>query len=719
MLFTGDAVQVTMSEDGMVDFVFDYQTESVNKFNRKALEEWRAAIDILQQTPDIKGMVVYSNKSQFIVGADITEFNNAFKQTDEELLGWLAFCNKIFSDIEDLPFPTITAVNALALGGGCEMALSTDLRIMDSKGKIGLPEVQLGIFPGFGGTVRLPRLIGVDNAIQIITTAKPISADEALKKHLVDAVVPLDKLVSSAKKMLQSAVAGKINWQERRNRKTGRINLPMAEAMLGFTSSLGMAKAASKGHYPAPVAAIEAMQAGAGLTRDKALVVEGKGFVKVAKTTVTKSLVGLFLNDQIIKGKSKKVAGKGKDVKKAAVLGAGIMGGGIAYQSASSDVPIVMKDIRQEGIDQGMKEAAKLTSKLVEIGKIDAGRMGTVLAQINPTLSYGAEDFKDVDVVVEAVVENVKVKQSVLAEVEKHCTPGTILTSNTSTISISLLAKALAHPENFCGMHFFNPVHRMQLVEIIRGEQSSDEAIGTAVNYALKMNKTPIVVNDCPGFLVNRVLFPYFAGFQMIVSEGADFTAVDKVMEKFGWPMGPAYLLDVVGMDTAHHAQAVMADGFPDRMASTEKTSLDVMVEAKRFGQKNNLGYYQYTIDRKGKPQKQVDAAVPAMIATVQKNGGKEFSPEEIQERLMIPMIIETIRCLEEKIVATPNEADTALIFGIGFPPFLGGALHYADILGMQKLCDMADKYAHLGKLYEPTPDMRERAASGKTYYQN
>ena len=717
-MFEGKAVKLNQLDNGVVELVFDYVEESVNKFDRTALEDWRTSVDLLQEKSDsITGLLVRSAKGQFIVGADITEFGEAFQQTDEQLGEWLAFCNKIFSDIEDLPFPTITAINGLALGGGCEMALSTDFRLIDTKGKIGLPETQLGIIPGFGGTVRMPRVIGVDNAIQNITTGKQLKAPEALKQHLVDAVVPVEKLVDAGHKMLNQAIDGKLDWKKRRAQKTGKINLPFAEAMLVFQSSIGMTKATTKGHYPAPVAAINSIQKGAGQSRDKALVVEMKEFIKVAKTDVTKSLVGLFLNDQYIKGKSKKQAKQGDDVKKAAVLGAGIMGGGIAYQSASKDVPIIMKDIRQAGLDQGMNEAAKLTAKLVKRGKIDEARMAQVLSNIDPTLSYGEADFADVDVVVEAVVENPKVKKIVLAEVESKCKEGTVLCSNTSTISITSLAEGLEHPENFCGMHFFNPVHRMKLVEIIRGEKTSERAVGTAVNYALKMGKLPIVVNDCPGFLVNRVLFPYFAGFQMLVSEGADFQQIDKVMERFGWPMGPAYLLDVVGMDTAHHAQAIMADGFPDRMASDGRTSLDVMVDAERYGQKNAKGYYQYTLDRKGKPKKSVDPAVAEMIATVQANGSKEFSKEEIQERMMVPMLIETIRCLEEGIVDTPNEADMALIFGIGFPPFFGGALHYADLLGLDKVCAMADKYAHLGKLYEPTAKMREMAASGATYY--
>jgi 3-hydroxyacyl-CoA dehydrogenase/enoyl-CoA hydratase/3-hydroxybutyryl-CoA epimerase/enoyl-CoA isomerase len=563
----------------------------------------------------------------------------------------------------------------------------------------------------------MPRLIGVDNAIKNITAGAQLKSAEALKQHLVDAVVPLEKLVSSGHKILNQAIEGVLDWKARRAQKTSIIRLPFAESMLVFQSSVGMTLATTKGHYPAPIAAINSIQKGASKSRDVALKIEMKEFIKVAKTDVTKSLVGLFLNDQFIKGKSKKQSKSGENVTKAAVLGAGIMGGGIAYQSASKNVPIIMKDIRQNGLDQGMSEASKLTAKLVKRGKIDESRMAQVLSSITPTLSYGEADFANVDIVVEAVVENPTVKKIVLGEVETKCKPGTILCSNTSTISITSLAEGLEHPENFCGMHFFNPVHRMKLVEIIRGEKTSERAVGTAVNYALKMGKLPIVVNDCPGFLVNRVLFPYFAGFQMLVSEGADFLQIDKVMEKFGWPMGPAYLLDVVGMDTAHHAQAIMADGFPDRMASENRTSLDVMVESERYGQKNSKGYYQYTLDRKGKPKKSTDQEVPAMIASVQSAKLGTFSSEEVQERMMIPMMIETIRCFEEGIVDTPNEADMALIFGIGFPPFLGGALHYADLLGLEALCAMADKYSHLGKLYEPTAKMRVMAASGTTYY--
>ncbi len=715
MEFQGQSLQLKMLDGGIAELVFDLQGESVNKFDRQTLEELKAVGDQLKDASEVKGLLVSSAKGVFIVGADITEFGESFLQPDEELIQWCENANAIFNTIEDLPFPSVTAVNGIAFGGGLEMALSTDYRVMADSAQIGLPEVKLGIIPGFGGTVRLPRLIGADNAIEWIASGKPQKADSALKNRAVDAVVAMDRLRDAALSLLNDAIAGKFDWKARRAQKTGKLNLNMVESMMVFETAKGFIAGQAGKHYPAPLTAVKSIQKGAGKDRDGALKCEHEAFVKVAKTTVANALIGLFLNDQLLKKKAKAATKAGNKVELAAVLGAGIMGGGIAYQSASKGTPIIMKDIKEEQLELGLSEANKLLAKLVERGKIDAGKMGQALANIRATLNYG--DFDNVDIVVEAVVENPAVKHAVLAEVEEKVKEGAIITSNTSTISISYLAQALKRPENFCGMHFFNPVHRMPLVEVIRGEKSSDLAVATTVAYAAAMGKQPIVVNDCPGFLVNRILFPYFAGFQALMNEGADLRQVDKVMEGFGWPMGPAYLLDVVGIDTAHHAQAVMAEGFPDRMKSEARTSLDVMYEATRYGQKNGKGYYVYETDRKGKPKKVYDESVAGMLASVQSGGSKEFSEEEIVERMMVTMIIETARCLEEKIVETPNEADMGLILGIGFPPFRGGALKYADTLGLKAVVEMAAKYSHLGKLYEPTARMQEMAANGETYY--
>ncbi len=317
---------------------------------------------------------------------------------------------------------------------------------------------------------------------------------------------------------------------------------------------------------------------------------------------------------------------------------------------------------------------------------------------------------------IEAVVENPKVKKAVFAEVEAKVREDTIIASNTSTISIGFLADGLARPQNFVGMHFFNPVHMMPLVEVIRGPQTSEAAIGATVQLAQKMGKTPVVVNDCPGFLVNRVLFPYLDAFHLLVRDGADFAAVDKAMERFGWPMGPAYLLDVVGMDTAVHAAAVMAEGFPDRMQQGFRSATAVLVENKRYGQKSGAGYYAYAPDRKGRPTKGAD---PQTYVLIKDGAGarREFAPDEIVARCMVPMVNEVARCIEERIVATPYEADTALVYGIGFPPFRGGACRYVDQMGVANFVALADRYASLGKFYAVPKLLRDMAAGNRKFF--
>ena len=714
MIYEGKAITVKEIEGGIAQLDFDLQGESVNKFNRLTIEELHAATDALKAQKKLKGLVVTSSKDSFIVGADINEFTDLFAGSEEDLVVNNLRANAIFSAVEDLPFPTVTAINGIALGGGFEMCLATDYRVMAPKAKVGLPEVKLGIFPGFGGTVRLSRLVGVDNAVEWICGGAENRADAALKTGAVDAIVEPAKLVEAAVAIINQCNEGKLDYEARREEKKGKIKLNAMESMMAFEISKAFVGGKAGKNYPAPVEAIKVMQKHAGLTRDKAIEVEAKGFAKMAKTNVAACLVGLFLNDQELKKKAKAWEKEASDVKLAAVLGAGIMGGGIAFQSALKGTPIIMKDINPDGIALGLKEAKKQLTRRVDKGRMNAGQMADVLNSITPTLNYC--DFKNVDLVVEAVVENSKVKDAVLREVEEMTRDDAILTSNTSTISIDLLAKNLKRPENFCGMHFFNPVPMMPLVEVIRGKKTSDRAIATTVAYAKAIGKTPIVVNDCPGFLVNRVLFPYFGGFSGLIRDGADFQKVDKVMEKFGWPMGPAYLLDVVGMDTAKHANDVMAEGFPERMKADYKSAVEVMFENDRYGQKNEKGFYKYELDRKGKQKKVVDEETYNLIEPVVQ-GKNDFSDEDIIARMMLPLCLETVRCLEDGIVAGPADADMGLIFGIGFPPFRGGALRYIDDMGADKFVELADKFADLGPLYHPTEKLREMAKTGEKFF--
>jgi len=714
MIFQGEAFSVELGGDNIAELKFDLQGESVNKFNKTAIVDLQKAMAAIKADENIKGLVITSGKSEYIVGADITEFGDMFAGPSENLIADILQTNEIFSSLEDLPIPSVAAINGTCLGGGFEFVLAADYRVLSERALVGFPEVKLGLIPGFGGTVRTSRLLGADNAIEWIATGKNQKSSAALKVGAADAVVAEEAIVETARSMVKDAIDGKLDFMARKSEKKGPLKLNAIESMMAFETAKGYIASTAGPHYPAPVEAVKAIQKHATMDREKALAIEATSFAKLAKTPASKNLIGLFLNDQQLKKDAKFWEKQAKPVNKAAVLGAGIMGGGIAYQSASKGTPIIMKDINEEGISLGLNEAAKLTSKMVDSGRMKPMKMAQILNDIRPTLNFG--DFGGVDVVVEAVVENEKVKKMVLAETETHLSDTAVLTSNTSTISITSLATAVKRPEQFCGMHFFNPVHRMPLVEVIRGEKTSDETVATVVAYAKKLGKSPIVVNDCPGFLVNRVLFPYFGGFSHLVKDGVDFKKIDKVMEKFGWPMGPAYLLDVVGIDTAVHAQEVMAEGFPDRMKQDYVSSIQILFDNKRFGQKNNLGFYQYELDKKGKPKKVVDDTVYELIKPVQ-SGAAELSDDDILARMMIPLCLETVRCLEDGIVSKASDADMGLIYGIGFPPFRGGALNYIDDMGVAEFVALADKYADLGALYQVTDKLREMAKSGTKFF--
>jgi 3-hydroxyacyl-CoA dehydrogenase/enoyl-CoA hydratase/3-hydroxybutyryl-CoA epimerase/enoyl-CoA isomerase len=715
MIYQSDALTVKRLDGDIAELNFDLQGESVNKFDNATVTSLTAALDALEAESGIKGLLVSSGKPVFIVGADITEFTALFDSTVEEIKPFTAANNANLNRLQNLPYPSCVAINGFAMGGGLEICLACDFRVMSTVAKIGLPETKLGILPGWGGTVRLPRILGVDEAVMWITTGKDQSADAALKAGAVDATAAPEQLRDVAMTTLQGAMDGKLDYQSRRTAKSSPLPLNDTEAMMTFFTIKSMVAQQAGKNYPAPVKVVDVIEKARTMGLEDALEVEAEGFAELATTDAASALVGVFLSDQLLGKKAKGWEKKAdKKIERAAVLGAGIMGGGIAYQSSLKGVPIKMKDINQAGLDLGMSEATKLLAKRVSRGRMTPEKMGQILSSIDPTLGY--EGFEDVDIVVEAVVENPKVKQAVLAETEKHIGEDAILASNTSTISITFLAEALQRPENFCGMHFFNPVHAMPLVEVIRGEKTSDNAIARTVAYANRMGKKAVVVNDCPGFLVNRVLFPYFDGFSKLLRDGADFQAVDKVMERWGWPMGPAYLLDVVGMDTGVHAGEVMAAGFPDRMTLDFKTATEIMFENERYGQKNGKGFYDYIPDRRGKPKKTASEEAYKLIEPIV-GERVEFEREDIIARVMLPMATEVARCVEEGIVGTPAEADLALLFGIGFPPFRGGVFRWMDTVGLAHIAEASEKFAHLGKSYELTDGMQAMLAAGETYY--
>ncbi|MGH6843914.1 MAG: 3-hydroxyacyl-CoA dehydrogenase NAD-binding domain-containing protein, partial [Methylocella sp.] len=435
----------------------------------------------------------------------------------------------------------------------------------------------------------------------------------------------------------------------------------------------------------------------------------------VAKTQAASSLVTIFVNEQAVKKTIRRYAKDAAPVRKAAVAGAGIMGGGIAYQSASRGVPILMKDISATALDLGMSEARKLLAKAVETGRLTQDKADAILGSITPSLTY--EGFDAADVVIEAVVENLATKQAVLREIEGFVRPNAILASNTSSLRIGALAEVLRRPENFLGLHFFNPVPKMPLVEVARGAKTSAHAIAAVTGYAAAMGKTPIVVGDCPGFAVNRALTPYLIAFLRLVHDGADFVEIDKAMEAFGWPMGPATLIDVIGMDISHHVVEIISAGFAPRMDVPFETAAQILLRAGRLGQKNGDGFYIYQTDSKGRPRKEIDPDTERLLAAGQPNGKTHFGEDEITARMMLPLILEAARCVEDGIAASPGDMDMCLILGLGLPRYLGGALKYADYLGLKNVVDRAAKWAGHSPIYRPSERLRAMAAAGEAFY--
>jgi len=716
-MFEGKTLSLTTLDNDYAEIKFDSQSGSVNKFNAETLAELRQAIDILKQQQGIKGLLLSSGKSVFVVGADITEFKSMFSASKEQFVEAAYLVNGLFSEIEDLPYPSVAAINGFALGGGFEVCLACDCRVISSKAAVGLPETGLGIIPGWGGTVRLPRLIGYTDAVQWIVSGQQQKPAAAQQAGSVDVIAEPEDLRTESLKVLQEMVDGTRDYEARRLQKTSPLTLSDAELEAAASNYRAAVVGKLGSHYPAQLKAIDLVAGAASLGRDEAVRRENVAFYEISQTPQARALVGLFLNEQyVVKlAKNRAVAHKPKPIKTAGVIGAGIMGGGIAYQNAIRGYSVVMKDIAQPALDLGIDEATKLLSKSVSRGKLTEDKAQQLLSSISPTLVDS--DITGCEILVEAVVELEVVKMQVLAAAEALLSTTSIMTSNTSTISINRLAEPLQRPENFCGMHFFNPVHAMPLVEIIRGEHTSDATVAAVCTYALGLGKKPIVVNDCPGFLVNRVLFAMLFGLEIMISEGADFQQIDKVMEGWGLPMGPAYLMDVIGIDTINHCYPVMMDGLPQRFKKTADVwPTEAVCNAKRLGQKNGLGYYRYELNEKGKPAKEVDPEVVAMLENLY-GAAKQLEADEIIDRLMVAMAMEMIHCLEEGVVSSPAEADMALIYGVGFPPFHGGICRWMDEIGLQEICDRGDRYLSISELYRPTDKLRAMAANGETLY--
>jgi len=698
-------------KDGIGVITFDQPGSRANTLGQAVLAEFEMVLEQIEQRSDLRGVMLQSGKpGMFIAGADLKEMGSAendpaqTRKIVERGLG-------IIARFEALPYPTAAAIDGACMGGGLEVALGFDYRLAGSHPKtdVGFPEVKIGLYPGWGGTQRLTRLIGPALAVELICTGESVPAKKARDLGIVFDVVPSDRLQEEARRILDWSRQSE-GWRQVRKRKQQPVGLSEEQQSFTFAVARAQVLAKTKGQLPAPLAALEAIAKGCNLPLADGLKIETDGFVPLVGSPISKNLIAIFFMTQRLQ-KDPGVADPSiqpKNVERVGVLGAGIMGSGIAGAHIRRGLPVLMLDSVPGALEKGLAAITKVMKSRIDIGRMTPDDMLQALSILGTTNNLSL--MADRDVVIEAVVENEAVKTQIYRDLKPLLRPDAILASNTSTISITRMAKSTAKPENFAGMHFFNPVDRMQLVEVIRGEKTGDATVATLVALAKRIGKSPIVVRDCPGFLVNRILFPYLNESLVLLEQGAGPRAIDKAAVDFAMPMGPITLNDLVGLDTSLYAGRVVNTAFADRAKTT--TILDELVKAGRLGQKSGAGFYSYAKGSRG-------ADDPAFAAILQRcrTGNRDIDQEEITERLFLPMLVEASRVLTEGIVRDPADVDMGLILGIGFPPFRGGLLRWADSLGMDKVLLNLKRYEPLGPRFHPTEQMRQLAAAGKKFF--
>ncbi|HUP63376.1 MAG TPA: 3-hydroxyacyl-CoA dehydrogenase NAD-binding domain-containing protein [Thermoanaerobaculia bacterium] len=679
---------------------FDLPGEKVNKFASPVLRELSEVIDQIAAS-DLTQVIIASRKPGiFIAGADVTEFTTV--SGPEEAKAYVLLGQQVFTKLAKLKQVTVAAIDGACLGGGCELALSCDWRVMSTspKAQIGLPEVKLGIFPAWGGTTKLPRLIGLPAALDIILNGKALDGKRAKKTGLADEVVEPGILLETAKK-----------FAERGKRRGGTRTKfyvegnPLARSII-FGKARKAVLAQTKGNYPAPLKAIEVMEYAMSAGVERGMQREAEEAAGLVSNDVARNLIQLFFLME--ESKKDPFTAKPHEIHAAGVLGAGIMGGGIAQIIADkTNADVRMRDINWKAIGGGMKAASRVWRKKVERRRMTRGEMQRKLSRITGTTDWSG--FARADVVIEAVVESLPIKRQVLAEFESTARPGAIFATNTSTIPITQIAAEAKHPENVVGMHFFNPVDKMPLVEVIRGEKSSDAAMVTVAAFARKLGKTVVYCNDGPGFIVNRILGPYMNESGFLLEEGNTIESLDKAMVDFGMPMGPMALLDEVGIDVAAKVAGILTEAFGERMQKS--TVVEKLYADGRHGKKNGRGLYVYD----GGKRKNPDTSVYKVLGI---RSPKPADPKPVVERMILAMINEASLILDEKIVASAGELDLAMIMGTGFPPFRGGLLRYADSLGLPYILARLDELStRVGPRFRPNEPLKRLAERDGKFY--
>ena len=713
MTLEGKNIKCRIDENNIAVLTIDLAEEKVNKLSTEVMEELNDAISELNRNQDLKGLVITSGKKNiFIAGADISEIENItdpLKGRDLALRG-----QEVLGNMEKLPFHVVAAIHGAALGGGLELALACHFRILTNHPKtvLGLPEVKLGIHPGFGGTQRLPRLIGIKKSLDIILTGKNIYPQKALRVGLADKVVPFEYLMAQSVEIIKKRGGKSYSPPKGLRKKLSAQDRLLESSSYGrsliFNKAEEMLIEKTRGHYPATIKALNVIREGLSLDLEGGLALEAASLGEMAVTEECKNLISIFyLQEKLKKEPAFDGVSPCGPIEKAATLGAGVMGGGIAQLFADRNIPVTMKDLNNGALGHGLKSAAAVFKDKLKKRIIDQREFDLKMDNISTTLDY--DKLRNVDIVIEAVVEKMEVKKTVLAETEPYLKKGSIFATNTSSLSITEMASAAKRPDMVAGMHFFNPVHKMPLVEVIRGEKTSDETTSAIVALTRKLGKTPVVVKDREGFLVNRLLMPYLNEAVLILEGGSSIEEIDKALLDFGMPMGGFILLDEIGLDIGWHVAKVLENAFGERMKPADL--MKKVLNSGRLGKKNFKGYYCYSNGKRTVADKSVRTLL-------EHNDERHLSSDEIVERCIYLMVNEAALCLEEEVVEKPEYVDAGMVFGAGFPPFRGGLLRYADKKGLSSIAQKLEEFSHkYGERFTPAKLLTKLAGSSGSFY--
>jgi 3-hydroxyacyl-CoA dehydrogenase/enoyl-CoA hydratase/3-hydroxybutyryl-CoA epimerase len=700
-------IQREVSDAGIAILTFDRPDSTANIFDQRTLDELNAHLDFLESEKSLKGLIIRSAKPKiYIAGADLNAFTQEFN--GERIASVIGQGQKTFDRIDHLPYPTVAAIHGVALGGGYEITLACDYRIAssDSVTKVGLPETNLGILPAWGGSTRLPKLIGLPNALEAILNGRQYPAEQALALGMVDSIVHREQLTTAAtKRILQSG--GK--------KRSSKIHISNRKPLSRLVQSQAEKKtlARTRGHYPAPIKALEVACASLSVSHEESLANEKNSFVELALGETAQNLIRIFfLQERAKKLKLPKgiAASPATDdvraVHRALVVGAGLMGAGIAQWLSSRGIRVVLKDVGPAPLGSAMQSIARIYGEAVKRHLFSETEARNAFDRILPI--YEEMPLRDLDLVIEAAIEKLELKQQILAGLESKVLPDLVFASNTSALSIDAIAASLQHPERVVGFHFFNPVHRMQLVEIVRGTKTDARTLNAALRLAKQIGKLPVLVKDSPGFLVNRILLPYMVEAVRLFSEGYRIESIDRVMLEFGMPMGPLRLTDEVGLDVAEHVAQELV-GRLKHLPPLNDT-LGKMIANGWLGRKSGKGFYEYSPGGDGKTNGQLGNLHPTEPTTV--NEG------DLRDRLVLSMVNEAARTMEEKVVDSPEDVDFGMIMGTGWAPFRGGPLRFADHLGIStvvsRLNNLRDRVA---PDFAPCPLLADMANHGRSFY--